>query len=258
MSSIYCDRTNKKRKVMFKKFVLYVLIFTTYNLFFAESQLDRIIPPEIKNDAFYNAIYRLSQVESISTILEIGSSSGDGSTEAFVLGISKNPSKPTLFCMELSKPRYAALKKRYKNKKFVKCYNVSSVILEDFPQESEIVHFFNNVNSNLIMYGCEQVLGWLRQDIEYVKSSGITQSGIDIIKSKNNITHFDMVLIDGSEFTGMAEFKKIYGAKFIFLDDINTFKNYNNYQALLVDPKYKLIEKNKQLRNGYAIFKRNN
>ena len=46
-----------------------------------------IIPAEIKNDAFYNAIINLiSQSDDINNILEIGASSGDGSTEAFQIG----------------------------------------------------------------------------------------------------------------------------------------------------------------------------
>ena len=222
------------------------------------SELDRIISPEIKNDAFSALITRIAQNEDISTILEIGSSSGDGSTEAFVQGISKNKNHPTLFCMEVSKPRFAALKKRYENVSNVKCYNVSSVPLEAFPSENEVRGFYNAVNSNLRQYGCERVLGWLRQDIEYVKTSQAPQNGIEIIKHENNITNFDVVLIDGSEFTGIAEFKLVYGARFILLDDINAFKNYANYQFLLNDSNYKLIERNINLRNGYAVFKRVN
>ena len=220
------------------------------------SELDRIIPPEVKNDAFYSAIYQLARTEVISTILEIGSSSGDGSTEAFALGIAENPNHPTLFCMEISKPRFAALNQRYKNSSFVKCYNVSSIPLNAFPDENEVISFWHNVPTNLNQYDCDRVVGWLRQDIRYVQTANVPENGIDIIKAENNIKDFDMVLIDGSEFTGMAEFKLIYGAKIILLDDINAFKNYNNYNALLKDSTYELLEENTTLRNGYAIFKR--
>lgn len=220
------------------------------------SELDRIIPAEIKNDAFYHTIYRLAQSEAISTILEIGSSSGEGSTEAFVLGISKNPHRPTLFCMELSKPRFAALQKRYEHLTCVRCYNVSSVPLEDFPKENDVISFYNSIHTNLNLYGCDNVIRWLRQDIEYVKAASVSQKGIELIKAENNIKDFDMVLIDGSEFTGLAEFQLIYGARFILLDDINAFKNYFNYKQLLQDPNYELLEVNAQLRNGYAVFKK--
>lgn len=222
----------------------------------AKSDLDNIIPPEIKNDAFYNAMYRLAKNEAISTILEIGSSSGDGSTEAFVRGLQENPNRPTLFCMEISKPRFAALQKRYENLALVRCYNVSSIPLASFPQASDVATFMDSTRSNLDMYGKKRVLGWLQQDIEYVKSANVPTNGIEMIKAENDIEYFDIVLIDGSEFTGMAEFKLVYGANYILLDDINTFKNYANYQQLLHDSYYELIEQDKHLRNGYAIFKR--
>ena len=245
---------------MFKyaNFLSILMISSFASLIIAESELERIIPPEIKNDAFYLAIYHLAKTENVSTILEIGSSSGDGSTEAFVKGISENPHNPILFCMELSVPRFTELKKRYKHLPNVRCYNVSSISLEEFPQESTVRSFLNTVPTNLNMYGEERVIGWLKQDIEYVKTSGKTQNGIQIIKAENNIDFFDIVLIDGSEFTGIAEFNLIYGARFILLDDINAFKNYNNYHQLLRDPKYELVEKETNLRNGYAIFKRKN
>lgn len=222
----------------------------------AVSELDRIIPPEIKNDALYAAIYRLAAKEDIKTILEIGSSSGQGSTEAFVKGIVQNPCRPLLFCMEISQKRFSLLQEQYASVSQVCCYNVSSVPLESFPTADEVLRFMTTTRTNLDMYGSNAVLGWLKQDKEYVKSSGVIQHGIEHIKKKHAIDYFDMVLIDGSEFTGKAEFALIYGAHFILLDDINAFKNYANYQALLRDPAYQLLEQDKSLRNGYAIFKK--
>jgi hypothetical protein len=48
------------------------------------SSLDSIIPPEIINDRLYSAIPNLARSAEIDTVLEIGSSSGVGSTDAFV------------------------------------------------------------------------------------------------------------------------------------------------------------------------------
>lgn len=241
---------------MIKKKIFPLLALTSYALIATTSDLDNIISPEIKNDIFYQKIYDLAKNEHLKTILEIGSSSGDGSTEAFVLGILQNPYKPTLYCMEISKPRFAALHQRYNLVPCVKCYNVSSVPVSSFPSEQEILHFLITTPTNLSSHGPNTVLRWLRQDIQYVQESRVPQNGIEIIKRENCIEYFDMVLIDGSEFTGIAEFKLIYGAKFILLDDISGFKNYSNYVNLLKDPHYELIEENKTLRNGYAIFKR--
>lgn len=219
------------------------------------SDLDQLIPPEIKNDQFYKTIYTLSRSLPINTILEIGSSNGQGSTEAFVLGLRKNPHHPSLYCMEVSKTRFEALKNHYKNDPQVLCYNVSSVPVTSFPTEKEVEEFYKNTPTNLNCYPLERVLGWLRQDIEYIQSHSVPQNGISIIKKENGIENFDLVLIDGSEFTGVAELNLVYGAKYILLDDINAYKNYINWKRLLVDPNYELYEENLHLRNGYAIFR---
>ena len=222
----------------------------------SNSGLNQLIPPEIKNDEFYAAIQRIAREEDIKTVLEIGSSSGEGSTEAFVTGMRQNPNKPLLFCMEVSQARFAELKNRYKNDSFVKCYNASSVTLENFPNEKEVIEFYNNNQTNLNFYKLERILDWLRQDIEYVDKSGVSDNGIENIKQENKIDFFDLVLIDGSEFTGIAELNEVYGAKFICLDDIKTFKNYKNHQKLLTDPNYVVLAQSNSVRNGYSIFKR--
>ncbi|WP_071190211.1 FkbM family methyltransferase [Trichormus sp. NMC-1] len=222
----------------------------------SNSELNRLIPPEIKNDEFYTAIHRIARQEDIKTVLEIGSSSGEGSTEAFVMGLRENPNHPILFCMEISKPRFAELQNRYSNDLFVKCYNFSSVSLESFPKQQEVIDFYRSNITNLNLYPLELILSWLNQDIEYVKNSGVADSGIKRVKQENNIDYFDVVLIDGSEFTGVAELNEVYGAKFICLDDITTFKNYINHHKLLNDSSYILISQSTSVRNGYSVFKK--
>jgi len=213
--------------------------------------------PEIKEDEFYYTIRKMAQEEDVRTILEIGSSAGTGSTEAFVSGLKENPNKPSLFCMEVSKPRFAELQKKYEKDSFVKCYNASSISLSSFPSEQDVTNFYTTTKTALNNYPVDQVVGWLRQDIDYIKSSCVPDGGIKRIKRENNIVNFGMVLIDGSEFAGISELNEVYGAKIIMLDDINGFKNHHNYHRLLNDQNYSLVVENWKLRNGYAIFKRN-
>lgn len=225
----------------------------------SNSPLDHLISPEIKNDEFYAAIQKISREADIKTVLEIGSSSGGGSTEAFVRGLRENPNRPTLFCMEVSEARFSALSNRYAQDSFVTCYNLSSVALSEFPSREEVIEFYQNSKTNLNQYPLNQVLEWLEQDINYIKQSkanAANVNGIRKIKQDYNIDAFDLVLIDGSEFTGKSEFCEIYGAKFILLDDITTFKNYDNHQKLLNDKNYTLVAFNPNTRNGYSIFKR--
>ncbi len=188
------------------------------------SEIDRIIPPEILDDELYRLIEALASREKLEHVLEIGSSSGAGSTSAFVRALKRNPNNPSLYCMELSKARFDALSRAYENESFVKCFNVSSVSLEEFPDSRDIANFYASISTSLNRYPLPQVEGWLAQDIEYIKTSGVRQNGIEIIKREAGIEFFDMVLIDGSEFTGCAELDHVYGASIILLDDTNAFK----------------------------------
>lgn len=222
----------------------------------AAAELDNIIAPEIKGDELYRLIVDISAREPIATILEIGSSAGGGSTEAFVTGIAANPAAPRLFCMEVSRPRFEELQKRYADRGFVSCYNTSSVPLSAFPAPAQVESFYGSTSTNLNHYPLERILGWLKQDIDYVAGSGFDRDGIALIKSENGIEQFDMVLIDGSEFTGEAELERVYGARWLLLDDVNAYKNYANYQRLKNDPGYELYRENWSLRNGYAVFRK--
>ncbi|MFP4297763.1 MAG: FkbM family methyltransferase [Spirulinaceae cyanobacterium] len=222
------------------------------------SQLEQIISPEIKHDEFYHFLQRIAAEEDIKTILEIGSSSGGGSTEALVTGIQQNPYQPQLYCMEVSKTRFLELQKTYENQPFVHCYNVSSVPETCFPSEAQVREFYHNNITNLNQYPLEQILSWRQQDISYLENNDVPKNGIAHIKEENNIETFDVVLIDGSEFTGSAELTEVHGAKIIALDDINAYKNYNSHARLLQDSNYELIKQNPHLRNGYSIFKKVN
>ncbi len=220
------------------------------------SGLNSVIPPEITDDTFTDAISRVGSTPGLRHILEIGSSAGEGSTEAFVRGARGNPHPPALHCIEVSQARYDALVRRYQADSFVHCYRVSSVPIEAFPSPAEIEHFYRTVDSRLHAFPLKHVLEWLQEDIEYISKSHVPATGIRDIKDEHGIVAFDVVLIDGSEFTGAAELKEVYGARFILLDDICTYKNFQNFRQLSSDPHYRVLESSDELRNGYAVFER--
>jgi len=220
------------------------------------SDYDSTIPPEIFDDEFYEVIRSLAREAPIKTVLEIGSSNGEGSTTAFVHGLRDNPNHPQLFCMEVSTPRFQELTARYGREPRVKCYNLTSVPLDRFPNEADVIDFYKSRESKLNRVPLHEVLRWLRQDVRYIGRLGPNTNGIQMIKEENGIDRFGMVLIDGSEFTGGAELDEVYGADYILLDDIGTYKNLGNYERLSLDPAYHVVASNAELRNGYAVFER--
>jgi len=64
------------------------------------------------------------------------------------------------------------------------------------------------------------------------------------------------VLIDGSEFAGRAELEEVYGARFLPIDDTETFEDREDSRRLQADPEYRLIRAELHVRNGFAVFER--
>ena len=221
-----------------------------------DSKLDLIIAPKINEDEFYEAIRNLARAADITTVLVIGSSSGEGSIKAWIRGLKENPRKPKLYCMEVSSARCDALASRWKNEGFVEVFLGSSVKLSNFPSFSDVEKFYHTVQGPLNQYPLEEVLGWHKADKDYLESEAVPTGLINEIKKVKGLTFFDAVLIDGSEFTGSAELDDVYGAKYILLDDTQTYKCHDAHHRLLVDPGYELIAENPNLRNGYSIFRK--
>jgi hypothetical protein len=216
--------------------------------------LDAIIAPEVLGTPLFARIQEIvSSDSSIRNILEIGASSGDGSTEAFVAGIGQRPG--SIYTFEISRTRFARLQQRYRHVPQLRALNESSVAIADFPSTQELETFHRQTKTNLSRTPLNEVLRWMAADIDYIHKHRIPQDGIARLKARAGLETFDCVLIDGSEFTGRKEFELVYGSKYIILDDINAFKNYANHQRLLDDANYELIESNFECRNGYSIFK---
>jgi len=218
--------------------------------------LDELIPPEITNDPFAEIIETIAASEGVREILEIGSSTGEGSTAAWVRGALRNPERPRLHCIEVSEARHAALVERWGENDFVVCHHLSSVPVERFPTADEIERFYNTEPTNLREFPLDAVISWLKQDVDYLREHSLSSDGIAEVKRQYGIDVFDAVLIDGSEFTGLAELDEVYGARFILLDDTETYKNWHGSRRLRDDHSYRLVHADSAVRNGFAVFER--
>ena len=222
----------------------------------AAMEVGREVIADIKDDELYDTIQGIARNEPVCTLLEIGSFTGQGSTEAFFTGLLDNPHQPHLFCIEAVDSLFAELNKRYRDYPQVHCYHASTATAEDFPSPDTVRAFFESHPQALKQPSIETILEWLEQDRSYIEASDMATRIIPSIQQEHQIERFDVVLMDGSEFTGSIELEQIYGANIIILDDINTFKNYDSYHRLAVDPDYVRTSHNPFLRNGYAIFHR--
>jgi hypothetical protein len=222
-------------------------------------QYDQINPGEINDDDFSEHIKEIASDKANKLFVEIGSSAGGGSTKQFVESISKREDKGLckLICFEASQQRALGLKNTYSQHDFVYIYNQSSIKLNEYPSYKDIASFYLTTKTNLNRYGLIVVLSWLRLELKYLREKSLgVNSGIETMQ-KDFGDKVDVLLIDGSEFTGEAEFRYLKSAKYVLLDDINSFKNLRNYLNMSTSIDHQIIAVNKSLRNGYAIFKRN-
>jgi hypothetical protein len=228
---------------------------------------DKAIPAEVFGDDFYGALQVLASNEELKNILEIGSSSGEGSTKALIDGILSrdNVQSVALHCLEISKVRFDNLKSHYANLDFVNIHRLSSVGIDSFPSYKELKRFYKKSPSILNNYTFDEIYSWLKKDIEYLEKNlrdlssqdkSTNLFGIDFIREEFKIVDFDLVVIDGGEFLGWAEYSLLKGAIWICLDDIDSFKCRRAYDDLIRSDEYVLYKENWHTRNGWAIFRR--
>lgn len=212
--------------------------------------LETIIPPEIHNDEFATLLTQLAGRKDVKTILEVGSSSGEGSTQAIVDGMDNGEKR--LYCIEMSETRFDALCRRFVEDERVRPFHGSSVTLDGYLSEGEVKEFYETTPTNLNAIPLKTVLDWLDNDI--LACNEAVDDLIEMVKDCAGVTKFDLVLLDGSPFTGWSELQHVMGSRIIALDDVMDIKHHRSYHALLKDNRYKLLKENLSLRNGFAVF----
>lgn len=215
-------------------------------------------PEIVSGDPLFTLIARLVVEYKPKSILEIGSANGLGSTQAFIAGIMTAgiDKKCKLYCLEANPERYAALVKNVEGLKFTKTINACSVPLDRMMTEEDIEAFMTrgyryNINR---FYNIETVKGWRANEIAMIESAGIPQNGIEMARTRNK-GPFDMVLIDGSAFTGDADTEMVIDSKIVIMDDTMDIKC-NQAAAALVNVGFDMIAEDVEHRNGFAAFKR--
>lgn len=219
----------------------------------AESAADCYIAPEMEKDDVSLILEKIAKDEPLKNLLEIGSSSGEGSTASLVAGLLANTGAPSLHCIEVSKLRHLNLKTYYQDLNFIHAHHSSSVDRTGFATKDTLKAFFYKRRHNLKNFGFDRVCAWLEKDIAYFSAQSPHLKTLDQVKEEINGT-IDFALIDGSEFTGNAELASLEGTPIIALDDITTFKCLECTEKLLASPEYKLLAADINTRNGYAIF----
>jgi hypothetical protein len=176
-------------------------------------------------------IKNISARDDVSTITEIGTWNGMGSTKCVLEGIKS--SHKTFFTIECCADEYKLAIQSDPNLPNV------HYILGKIVEENELD--VDNLSP--------QEQGWLQEDI---KAMSEVPNVINKLPQK-----IDFLILDGGEFSTRAEFLKLKDrSKIIFLDDTSYRKNRINVQNLISDESYKPLI-NSSDRNGWAVFEKN-
>ena len=207
--------------------------------------------PEITLESeFGQDIIKYLEICSIKKVIEIGSGSGNGSTQCFLKYFDQlNSDEKELHCFEPVKSWFSDLEKNINDRKYCKLHNYSPISYEDLLVKNFKNDFYDYEYNKLKNQYDEKILkSWYDQDLPYFKE--INFSILEKIDA-------EAVLIDGCEFSGYSEYKKLHpSTRLIFLDDcLTAFKTNQVYAELLKNSNWELLVVNGE-RNGYSIFRK--
>jgi len=186
----------------------------------------------------------IKQNDWIKKVLEIGSGSGNGSTQCFIEGL-RTKQNVNLTCVEPNEEWFLDLKENTKNYNFINLINKSSISYENLLIK-KYDDYWNSEYSEKDSY--EYRIPWFEYDINHFKKINIGEGALET----NEI--YDLVLIDGSEFSGYSEYLLIKDrTKCIMLDDVNVFKCKQINKELKNSKNWKLIAEGNE-RNGWSCF----
>lgn len=218
----------------------------------AQSRIAQVL----EGDPLADTLCGLIQDYRPRTILDIGASDGTGSTQIMHEESAEIGSE--IYCIELDPDRFAALKRFASERDRITEYYCASVKTGLIERDMIIQASKQFPNWDAWRsVGLQYMLDWYDRTMIVLSMVEITD-GINYIKNRHGITDFDMVLMDGSPFSGMAELQLVLGSDVIVMDDVNDIKCHEPYHYMMDREDYQLHSQNLQFRNGFAVFKKCN
>jgi len=196
---------------------------------------------QITDGRFSELIREYTKDSSNKTFLEIGTWNGLGSTKQFVDVLKTRSDDYIFYSLECNSDKSNDAKKLYVSED--KVHILNEVLFNDEPNNFHEI--FPQCISN------EMYKEWHRVDMGNMKKCNIFLERTDLPKI------FDVVLLDGGEFTTYFEYQLIKDrCKYLLLDDINVAKCTKIVEEIKSEPtKWKVIEENRYTRNGFLICK---
>lgn len=194
---------------------------------------------QICNDAFAHKITSYASNVEYKTFLEIGTWNGLGSTKAFSDGFANRNDDCVLYSLECNKDKCMQAADLHKNNN--KIHVLNEVIWNEEP--ADFYEIFPQCLTD------EKYKHWNEVDIVNMKNC-------DLFLNRPNLPEiFDVVLLDGGEFTTYHEFQILKNrCKILMLDDVNVDKCKLIVKEIKSDnTSWKIVSEDLGLRNGYLI-----
>lgn len=207
----------------------------------------------LKEVALDRRIADLAEHAHLRQVLVIGAAASQR-WQAMLEQLGRNPANPQVHCLESSMGSHESLVRQFAGRPEVHCHYASSIPLSAFPTEETVAHFHQHKPDKLKDYPLEVVLQWLRADVAEMATGAIEADGIHQLLYATGGAPFDLVVIDGREFTGLAELQLVQGAHIVLLGCTRTFKNQRSMELLAKDENYELLFSEPDVGNGYAGF----
>jgi hypothetical protein len=192
------------------------------------------------NTKFGKLIKKYSEDASVKSILEIGTWNGLGSTRCIIDGLQNRTNDYVFYSLECNTEKSNCAKNIYKN--------------------IDNVHILNEVIINAMPENIYEIFPEILKNSDYNYWNSIDFSNMKdkpLFLERSNLPEiFDIILLDGGEFTTYFEYQLLKDrCKYLILDDINVLKC-----KLIVKEiennldKWEIIEKDNE-RNGFLICK---
>lgn len=193
---------------------------------------------QICNDEFSNDIRKYASDPNNKTFLEIGTWNGLGSTRAFSEGFScREREKYVFYSLECNADKCADAAKLYADND--KMHILNEVVWNQEP--ADFYDVFPQCKSNPTFQH------WHEVDILNMQKCAVFLDRPEIPSV------FDVLLLDGGEFTTYYEFQLLKNrCKILMLDDTNVDKCTKIVQEIEADPSWRIV-KRVNVRNGYLI-----
>lgn len=196
---------------------------------------------QICDDSLSKEIENYAADVNNKTFLEIGTWNGLGSTKSFVNSLSKRNDDYIFYSLECNSDKIIQAKELYKEYK--KVHILNEVIWNEEP--TNFYQIFPQCKTN------EMYKKWNDVDLINMKKCSL------FLEREHLPDIFDVLLLDGGEFTTYFEFKLLKNrCKILMLDDTNTAKCNLIVKELKENPDTWIILKEEKVRNGFLIAKR--